>query len=90
VLLYHISNRYYAIERPLARSAAVLGLAARVQDYMGHESRDPGDTPSRVVMLARSEAAFGPLAKDPRWAGLTPDGGSLWTDDFANLLSILK
>lgn len=90
VLLYHISNRYYAIERPLARSAAALGLVARVQDYAGNEAADPGDAPSRVVMLARSDAALGPLARDARWLPLAPDGGPVWTDDFANLLSILK
>lgn len=90
VLLYHISNRYYEIERPLARSAAAFGLAARIQDYPGHVESDPGDMPSRVVMLARSEAALGPLARDPRWTGLAPDGGPVWTDDFADLLSILK
>lgn len=90
VLLYHISNRYYAIERPLARSAAALGLAVRIQDYPGQEAADPGDAPSRVVLLARSEAALGPLARDPRWTPLAPDGGPIWTDDFADLLSILK
>ncbi|MCB2115443.1 MAG: fused MFS/spermidine synthase [Rhodobacteraceae bacterium] len=90
VLLYHISNRYYAIERPLARSAEALGLTARLQDYAGNEAADPGDTPSRVVMLARSAAALGALTGDPRWQALQADGGPVWTDDFANLLSILK
>jgi hypothetical protein len=90
VLLYHISNRYYAIERPLARSATALGLVARIQDYPGNEAADPGDAPSRVVMLARSAEALGPLAGDPRWHDLAADGGPVWTDDFADLLSILK
>ncbi|MFN6951266.1 MAG: spermidine synthase [Albidovulum sp.] len=90
VLVYHISNRYYAIERPLARSAAARGLASRIQDYPGREAIDPGDTPSRVVILARTEADLGPLGRDPRWVPLEPDGGRLWTDDFADLLSILK
>lgn len=90
VLLYHISNRYYAIERPLSRSAAALGLTARIQDYPGREATDPGDAPSRVVLLARAETDLGPLAQDPRWVSLPSDGGRLWTDDFADLLSILK
>ena len=90
VLLYHISNRYYAIERPLSRSAEAIGLVARIQDYPGQEATDPGDAPSRVVLLARSEAALGPLADDPRWAPLPADGGPVWTDDFADLLSILR
>ncbi len=90
VLLYHISNRYYAIQRPLARSAEALGLAARIQDYPGHPDTDPGDSPSRVVMFARSEAALRSLASDPRWEELRSDGKRIWTDDFANLLSILE
>ncbi|MCB2135140.1 MAG: fused MFS/spermidine synthase, partial [Rhodobacteraceae bacterium] len=90
ILLYHITNRYYAIDRPLARSAAALGLAARIQNYPGNPETDPGDTGSRVVMLARNEAALGDLASDTRWESLQPDGGPVWTDDFANLLSILQ
>ncbi|MGB7260806.1 MAG: transporter [Albidovulum sp.] len=88
ILMYHISNRYYAIQRPLSRSAEALGLVARVQDYQGTD--DEGDTPSRVVMLARSEGALGALAEDSRWSSLTSDGGRIWTDDFADLLSILE
>ena len=90
VLLYHISNRYYAIQRPLARSAEALGLVARIEDYPGRPDTDPGDSPSRVVMVARSEAALGNLASDPRWKELRSDGKRIWTDDFANLLSILE
>ncbi len=90
VLLYHISNRYYAIDRPLARSAAELGLSARFQGYGGHAATELGDTASHVVMLARNDSALKALAHDPRWQPLASDGGRIWTDDFADLLSILK
>ena len=90
LLLYHISNRYYAIDRPLGRSAAALGLKARIEEYEGNADRDPGDIGSRVVMIARDEGVFGPLAGDPRWQVLRSDGGPVWTDDFANLLSVLN
>ena len=90
VLLYHISNRYYAIQRPLSRSAEALGLEARIQAYEGDEARDPGDTPSRVVMFSRSQDALGSLAGDKRWQSLPSDGGRIWSDDFANLLTILE
>lgn len=90
VLLYHVSNRYYAIERPLGRSAARLGLVARVQNHEKQDPSDPGEIASRVVMLARDEAALGPLARDPRWKPLQSDGGTVWTDDFADLLSIIE
>ncbi|MEQ8897101.1 MAG: fused MFS/spermidine synthase [Roseovarius sp.] len=90
ILLYHISNRYYDIDVPLARSAADLGLAARVQHYKGNAQDDAGDIASSVVMLARTPAAFGDIADDPRWQVLQSDGGRLWTDDYANLISIMK
>ena len=90
ILVFHISNRYYAIERPLGRAAAELGLVGRLQDYKGNESVDPGDTASTVVTLTRSMSELGTLADDPRWGPLENDGGRVWTDDFANLLSIMK
>ncbi|WP_108483363.1 fused MFS/spermidine synthase [Oceaniglobus ichthyenteri] len=90
VLVYHISNRYYAIHRPLARSAAALGLAARIQHYPGKSAQDPADSPSRVVMFARHDADLGQMAGDGRWAPLTSDGERVWTDNYANLLSILE
>lgn len=90
ILVFHISNRYYAIERPLGRAAAELGLVGRLQDYKGNESVDPGDTASTVVTLTRSLSELGTLADDPRWGPLKNDGGRVWTDDFANLLSIMK
>ena len=89
ILVYHISNRYYEIDRPLGRSAAELGLAAMRQRFAGGEDR--AEEPSvHVVMLARDAADFAELAADPRWEVLEDDGGRLWTDDHADLLSILR
>ena len=90
VLVFHISNRYYEIDRPLGRAAADLGLVGRIQEYKGNAKTDPGDTASTVITLSRSRAALGDLAGDPRWQPLGDDGGRVWTDDFANLLSIMK
>jgi SAM-dependent methyltransferase len=90
VLIYHISNRYYAIQRPLGRSAAALGLEARLQHYAGDVERDIANSHSRVVMIARDASDFGALEGDARWSALGSDGGRLWTDDYANLLSILE
>ena len=90
VLVFHISNRYYEIDRPLARAAAALGLTARKQHYRGNAKVDPGDSASVVVTLSRNEAALGDLVQDERWKPLQSDGGPIWTDDYANLLSILR
>lgn len=89
LLIFHISNRYYAIDRPLARGAEALGLTARIQVYRGSAEKSHGDTASIVVMIARDDADFGVLNTDERWETITSDGGPIWTDDHANLLSIL-
>lgn len=90
VLVFHISNRYYDISRPLGRLADTLGLEARIQDYAGNTVEDPGDVGSRVVILSRDSASFGDLNTDPRWTPLISDGGRVWTDDFANVLEVLN
>ena len=46
ILVFHISNRYYDIDRPLARAAERLGLESRIQYYKGNVEDDPGDYPS--------------------------------------------
>jgi len=90
VLLFHISNRYYDISLPLGRLAESMGLKARIQNYVGSTNDDPGDASSLVVVLSRSKAGLGDLDSDPRWTPLTSDGGRVWTDDFANLLAVLR
>lgn len=90
ILVFHISNRYYAIDRPLGRSAAAQGLVGRMQHYPGNQASDPADWASIAATLTRSEAALGELADDPRWDMLTNDGAPVWTDDHADLLSILR
>lgn len=90
LLLYHISNRYYAIERPLARSAEAHGLRARLQVYSGNVEQDPGNSASTVAAFARTPEALTELDDTGLWNPLPSDGGPIWTDDYANVLSILK
>ncbi|SLN14333.1 hypothetical protein ROA7450_00265 [Roseovarius albus] len=90
VLVFHISNRHYDIDIPLARSAAALGLEARIQRYAGNAEIDPADSSSVVVTLSRTAEALGSLESDSRWEPLPGDGGLIWTDDHANVLSILR
>ncbi|MGJ8582477.1 MAG: transporter [Marinosulfonomonas sp.] len=90
LLIFHISNRYYDIGRPLGRIAEALGLEARIQNYAGNKTDDPGDVGSVVVAMARSQDALGVTLTDPRWKNLPSDGGRVWSDDFANVLEILN
>lgn len=90
LLVYHISNRYYDIHLPLSRSVADLGLAARIQNYKGNAGEDLADVATTAVLVARRPGDLGPLADDPRWQVLNSDGGRVWTDEYANLISIIR
>ena len=90
VLVFHISNRYYDIGLPLARSADALGVSIWRQFQQHRASKDPGYRNSDVVMLTRDPDTVEELLASGLWSPLTPDGGEVWTDDKANPLSILK
>lgn len=91
-LLVHISNRYLGLRPVVAAAAASLGLAALAQD----DSPDAEETarkatPSEWVAVAREAADLDFLRGDPRWETATPPPGFRpWTDDFSNVLDVLR
>jgi hypothetical protein len=88
ILAVHISNRFLDLKPVLANIAAASGLAARIVSD-SPDAASPGSL-TDWVLIARSEAPFAadvlavaqPLAPDPTT--------SLWTDQFNNLLEVLK
>lgn len=91
VVLYHVSNRFYDIEVPLARSAEALGLDIWLHDNPLTDSQHAdGAVASRVVMVARPGADINDILDQGGWRAVQSDGGRLWTDDYANPLSILR
>ena len=92
VLVVHISNRHLRLDGLVGRLAAAHGLAAlAMRDLQKAEAWPMDKTPSHWVVLARRPEDFGALARDPQW---TPPpagpGEPLWTDDFSNILDVLK
>jgi spermidine synthase len=92
VLVLHISNRYLDLEPVVANLAEDAGLGGRL---LGDDESEEvaGANRSTWVVLAPTAGALGGLAKDERWSaeGLEPDPHvGVWTDDFHNLLSVLK
>jgi hypothetical protein len=86
VLAFHVSNRYLNLE-PL------LGGLARHAELSAFIRRDAGgNVPWRYssiwVVMARNNAALGTIANDSRWVKL--QGNLVWTDDFSNILGVLK
>jgi SAM-dependent methyltransferase len=91
LLVIHISNRYLDLAPVVANLAADAGLDGRVLD--DNSSEGGGATRSTWVVLARTAAALGGLARDGHEmaSALEPDPAvGVWTDDFHNLLSVFK
>jgi hypothetical protein len=88
VITVHISNRHLHLDGVLAAVARDAGLEARIE----RGRRDDATNPARAtwVVLARSEADFGPIAQDPRWESLRDTKGPLWTDDYSDLLGVIR
>jgi SAM-dependent methyltransferase len=92
VLVLHISNRYLDLEPVVANLAEDAALGGRL---IGDDESEEvaGATRSTWVVLAPTAETLGGLVKDERWSaeGLEPDPHvGVWTDDFHNLLSVLK
>jgi SAM-dependent methyltransferase len=90
-LIFHISNRHLMLGPVLARLASSLHLVAREHVDLKEDAQVFGKRASDWVVMARAEGDLGPLAADARWvAPAAPPNTPLWTDDFSNVLSVLK
>lgn len=90
ILVFHISNRYYEISRPLVRSAAARGIPIWRQLAGPEASNDPGYRSSEVIMIARHPEDAVEILASGKWTDLRSDGAAPWTDDRANALSALR
>lgn len=85
----HISNRFLDLRPVLANIAAAAGVHARLVSDNPPEESDASH--SDWVLLARDEAAFADAALAERIEPIEPNPAfSLWTDQFNNLLDVLK
>lgn len=87
LIAFHISNRYLNLEPLLSGLSRRAGLAAYVRRD-GGGAMVPGIYGSLWVVMARNDAALGAIVEDVDWE--TPQGDVIWTDDYSNILSVLK
>lgn len=92
VIALHISNHHLSLSPVLGRLAQAQGLAALWQrEPATAGSFSDGKFPSEWMVLARDSADFGALARDPRWLPPVVEARTpLWSDDFSNILSVLR
>ena len=94
LLALHISNRFLDLEPVVARIVERLGYAAlgafRKKDEIDPDT-DPAGSPSHWVLIARHQATLDGLALGEVWQPLaTPAAGRVWSDDFSNLLEVIR
>ena len=91
VLAFHVSNRHFALGPVLGRLAQTHGLTALEQfQRVSNEDLADGKNPSDWVVMSRP-GDLSPLTNDARWqapavTAVTPE----WTDDFSNIVRIMK
>ena len=86
MIAFHISNRYLNLEPLLSGLSKRSGLSAFIRKDQDRSLI--GKYPSVWVVMARNDAALGSIASDSRWTRV--QGDIVWTDDFSNILSLLK
>jgi hypothetical protein len=90
-LAFHISNWHLTLAPVLARLALDHGLVVRRQLHHADQTIAPGQMSSEWMVLARDTTDLGSLANDARWSTpAIPPSTPLWTDDFSNILSVLR
>lgn len=92
LLAFHISNLHLdlgPVMGALARDAGLVCLEQR-DTALNEEERTSGKSPSRWVVLARTQDDVAKLAQSGRWQ---PNPGSpasrVWTDDYSSVLRVL-
>ncbi len=87
----HISNMHLALAPVLARVAAAEELAVLWQrEPSTAGSLEVGKFPSEWMVVARRREDLGGLLSDPRWVAPPRTNAPLWTDDFSNILSVMR
>jgi hypothetical protein len=89
IIAVHISNRFLDLKPVLANIAQAEGLTAKLVS----DEPEGGGSASTTdwVLLARDPRAFDDATLAARAEDLAPDAAySLWTDQFNNLLEVLK
>jgi hypothetical protein len=93
LLAFDITNRYLDLHGVLADLAHDAGLSCLVNDDLrvSEDETREGKFGSSWVVMARNANDLEALRSYPGWRELeTVPGSRVWTDDFSNIVSILK
>jgi SAM-dependent methyltransferase len=89
LLMFHVSNRYMDVEALI--SAVVTD--ASLEALFRHDDQQQTDLKARshYVIAAKNAESLGSLEHDENWVKVKKPSGVLpWTDDYSNMLAILR
>ena len=89
ILAVHISNNHLDLRPVLSGVMRDLALVGRVQ-FQEPPDSTAGKFSSIWGVLARSDAALGPVASDKNWMPLSATSTRTWTDDFSNIWNLIR
>lgn len=91
LLALHISNRYLDLAPVVVSIAKSRELTALIQNHEPtREDGVPQASRSTWMVVARRPADVQPLIATGRWDAPLPPSGPLWTDDYSNVVSVIK
>ncbi len=89
LLMFHVSNRYLDVEKLVSSVLAAEGIPAFVRHDTDEEP--PGKSGSHYVLALKHPEALEHIPHRDEWIPIqTNTGIRPWTDDFSNLVSIIK
>jgi spermidine synthase len=91
IVIFHISNRYADLSRIFRAWQRTTGERVAIDQFVpAPDEAAHGVLATVAVAIGRSNAALARLAASRQWYWLDPNGRSThWTDDRANLLSVI-
>ncbi len=89
ILLFHVSNRYLDVEK----LATVVAFDEGLQVFVRHDGDETptGKAASDWVVAVRSREDFNGIPNQESWEdAVRPTDIKAWTDDYSNMLSVIK
>jgi SAM-dependent methyltransferase len=87
-LLFHVSNRYLDVQNLVAAVLADSSLTALVR--IDRDEAAPGKVGSDYVIAARRIEDLGGIVHNVNWQQPAPNAVKPWTDDYSNILALIK
>ena len=91
ILVFHVSNRYLNVEKLASSLISDAGLVAYSRFDDAGTLRNLGKSSANHVAAARHVEDLQEIAKRPGWNRVSaPADFQAWTDDYSNLLSLIR